>query len=484
MHISSLPSKYGIGTLGSKAYEFVDFLSEAGQKYWQILPIGPTSFGDSPYQSPSSYAGNPYFIDLDFLISDGVLKPEDINDISFGSDSDHVDYGALYHGRNIVFEKICDSFSETDQPGYREFCEANSFWLDDYALFMAIKEDSNGAVWANLDSGIKYRKPEALKRYSERLKSNIRKHKILQFLFYRQWFALKNYANMKGVKIIGDMPIYVAYDSSDVWCNSEVFQLDGELRPTAVAGCPPDDFSPLGQRWGNPLYDWDGDGKKEKVYEWWRRRIEYSLKLYDILRIDHFRAFADYCSIPAEDETAERGVWCDGPGIGFFDYLRENLGELPIVAEDLGALTEKVPLLLEASGFPGMKVLQFAFDGDADNTYLPHNYVKNCVAYIGTHDNDTARGWLEHASEGAVKYARRYMGLDGECDVWSMIRTLYASVADTAIVTVQDLLCLGSEGRMNTPSTDKNNWSFRAPADYINRISAPRLKAITEIYGR
>ncbi len=484
MHISSLPSKYGIGTLGSKAYEFIDFLSESGQKYWQILPIGPTSYGDSPYQSPSSYGGNPYFIDLDFLVSDGILRQEDIKDIHFGGDPNHVDYGAVYHGRNIVFEQICNSFDETDLPQYGTFCEENSFWLDDYAIFMAIKEDSNGAVWANLDGAIKYRKEETLKKCSERLKDKVRKHKILQFLFYRQWFALKSYANLKGVKIIGDMPIYVAYDSSDVWCNSDVFQLDGELRPTAVAGCPPDDFSPKGQRWGNPLYDWHGEGKRERIYEWWGRRIEHALKLYDILRIDHFRAFADYCSIPAEDETAERGEWKEGPGIGFFEYLRDRLGELPIIAEDLGALSDKVQPLLKTSGFPGMKVLQFAFNGDASNPYLPHNYEKNCVAYIGTHDNDTAKGWLESAPEGEQRYAKWYMELDGEGDVWSMIRTLYSSVADTAIVTVQDLLCLGTEGRMNIPSTDRDNWCFRVNADYINNISAPRLKAITQMFGR
>ncbi len=484
MHISSFPSKHGIGTFGTKAYEFVDFLAENGQKYWQILPIGPTSYGDSPYQSPSSFAGNPYFIDLGFLISDGLLKEDDLKAVSFGNDESCVDYGAIYVGRNKVFEIISERFSEERDLKFAEFCKENAAWLDDYALFMAIKEENNGVAWVNLDRGLKFREADAIAKANEKLASRIRKHKILQFLFYRQWTALKSYANLKGIKIIGDMPIYVAYDSCDAWCNSDIFQLDGELKPVAVAGCPPDDFSPTGQRWGNPLYDWGDEEKRDALYGWWQSRIAQSMKLFDIIRIDHFRGFADYCSIPAEDDTAERGVWCDGPGIEFFDYMREKLGELPIIAEDLGALTDKVEPLLKASGFPGMKVLQFAFDSDAENVYLPHNYEKNCVVYLGTHDNDTTRGWLESVSESTLKYAKRYMTLDGDHDVWGMIRTAEASVADTAIITVQDLLCLGNEGRMNTPSTDRNNWSFRVREDYLHVIPGPKLKALTKTYAR
>ncbi len=484
MHISSLPTKYGIGTFGVKAYEFVDFLSETGQKYWQILPIGPTSFGDSPYQSPSSYAGNPYFIDLDFLVEDKLLTQEDIEKLSFGENDNCVDYGTLYVSRNKIFDTVSTNFSEEKEPKFEKFCKENESWLDDYALFMALKEENGGAVWTEFDRGLKHRDPEALEKAEKRLDKTIRKHKILQFLFFRQWQGLKNYANLKGVKIIGDMPIYVALDSADVWCNSDVFQLDEELKPKAVAGCPPDSFSPTGQRWGNPLYDWAGEGKKDRVYSWWRDRIAHSLKLFDFLRIDHFRAFGDYCSIPAEDETAERGVWCDGPGIGFFEYLKGELGELPIIAEDLGALTDKVEPLLRESGFPGMKVLEFAFDGSAENAYLPHNYQKNCVVYVGTHDNETAKSWLQSLSPETLKYAKQYMMLDGDTDVWGMIRTALSCVADTAIITVQDLLCLGDEGRMNTPSTDKDNWCFRVPADYLHKIPAPRLKALAQMYGR
>ena len=482
MHISSLPSKHGIGTLGQKAYEFVDFLSDSGQKYWQVLPIGPTAFGDSPYQSPSAFAGNPYFIDLDFLVSDGLLDGKKIKDVYGDTPIRSVDYGTLYHTREKIFENITEHFEDT--PQFVEFCEASREWLDDYALFASIKEECGGKCWSDFENGLKYRDKDALNHAHERLSGKIRKHKILQFLFARQWFALKSYAALKGVKIIGDIPIYVAYDSCDVWCNADMFKLDGELYPTEVAGCPPDEFSPDGQLWGNPLYNWDNCEKRDKIYDWWKRRIALSKKLFDVVRIDHFRAFADYYSIPSHSETAGNGEWREGAGEGFFEYLKSELGELPIIAEDLGFLTDKVKKLLAATGFPGMKILQFGFGGDPDNEYLPHNYEKNCVVYLGTHDNATSKEWLETISPSAYEQARGYMRLYGEGDVWGMIAAAMASVADTAIFTVQDLLCLGKEGRMNTPSTNTGNWSFRVPDDYIWKISAPRLKALTEMYGR
>lgn len=482
MHISSLPSNYGIGTLGQKAYEFIDFLSDTGQKYWQVLPVGPTSYGDSPYQSPSAFAGNPYFIDLDFLVSDGLLDGKKIKEIYGNTPIQPIDYGMIYHTRASIFDCITEHFEET--PQFIEFCEGSRDWLDDYALFAAIKEECGGRCWSDFERGLKYREKDSLERARERLSGKIRKHKILQFLFARQWFALKSYAEMKGVRIIGDMPIYVAYDSCDVWCNADMFKLDGDLCPTEVAGCPPDEFSPDGQLWGNPLYYWENCEKRDKIYDWWKKRLCLSVKLFDVVRIDHFRAFADYYSIPAGSQNAKNGEWKNGSGEGFFEYLKSELGELPIIAEDLGFLTDKVKKLLASTDFPGMKILQFGFGSDPNNDYLPHNYEKNCVVYLGTHDNITSKEWLETLPEDTYGKARDYMRLYDRNDVWGMISTAMASVADTAIFTIQDLLCLGKEGRMNIPSTNTGNWSFRVPEDYLRRISAHHLKSMTEMYGR
>lgn len=484
MHVTSLPSKYGIGTLGQKAYEFVDFLCDSGQKYWQILPISPISYGNSPYQSTSAFAGNPYLIDVDFLVNDKLLSDKELQEIYPESRLGNVDYGEVCQSRNKIFDIIKDNFVDDESDQYKSFCEENKSWLDDYALFMALKEEYEYKCWSNFDNAVKYRKQDALNKAKEKYADRVRKYKILQFLFFRQWQALKNYANLKGIKIIGDMPIYVAYDSSDVWCAPEIFQLDDELLPSAVAGCPPDEFSPDGQLWGNPLYAWNSHEKRDKIYEWWKDRIAFSLKLFDAVRIDHFRGFSEYYSVPAEHDTAKEGEWREGPGENFFDFLRSELGTLPIIAEDLGFITDKVRALLEHTGFPGMKVLQFAFDGDTDNEYLPHNYVRNSVVYLGTHDNNTTKGWLEELPNETYELAKRYMRLDGECDVWGMIAVAMASVSDTAIFTIQDLMCIGKEGRMNTPSTSKDNWTFRVPEDYTWRISAPRLKALTELYGR
>ena len=484
MHISSLPSKYGIGTMGRCAYEFVDFLYESGQKCWQILPLCPTSFGNSPYQSPSVFAGNTSFIDLDFLVSEGILTDQSVREICVESGGRHVDFSQVHATRERLFDTIDERFDD-NTAGYDEFCRENAFWLDDYALFMSAKEHYEGKCWSNFDNHLKYRENEAMSTAAEKLSKKIKKHKVLQFLFYRQWYALKSYANLKGISIIGDLPIYVAYDSADVWCNPEIFQLDGELLPTAVAGCPPDAFAPQGQLWGNPLYEWSNGDKRDKLYEWWRRRIAFSLKLYDVIRIDHFRGFADYYSIPADSETAERGEWREGGGEDFFRYLKDSIGNLPIIAEDLGFLTDKVKHLLDYTGFAGMKVLQFAFDSGPNNEYLPHNYTKNCVCYLGTHDNMTTREWLEGLSPEIYERVKAYLRLNGECDVWGMIAGGMASVADTVIFTAQDLLCLGKEGRMNTPSTtDAQNWSFRVCPDYQNKISSPRLRALTKMYGR
>lgn len=483
-HISSLPSRYGIGTLGQKAYEFVDFLSETGQKCWQVLPIGPTSYGDSPYQSTSAFAGNPYFIDLDFLVRDGLLDQGYLSSVYSMCDSYKVDYGALYRTRREIFWRVAENFSDDDSPQYKEFCQGSCEWLDDFSLFCALKEENDGRSWAELDKDLKFRKSAAIERARERLANCIRKHKILQFLFMKQWFALKSYAELKNVKIIGDMPIYVAYDSADVWSTPDMFKLNGELYPSEVAGCPPDAFSHDGQLWGNPLYYWESAERRDRIYDWWRRRISQATKLFDVVRIDHFRAFADYYSIPAGSPNARSGEWKNGAGESFFDYLKSELGELPIIAEDLGFLSDKVRDLLSSTGFPGMKIIQFGFDSDSDNEYLPHNYQKNSVVYIGTHDNPTAREWLSSLSDSEYKMASEYMGLSDRGDVWGLIRAALSSVSDTSIVTLQDLLMLGTKGRMNTPSQSVGNWTFRAPEDYIFRIDRSRLKSLTQIYGR
>ena len=483
MHISSLPSDHGIGTLGREAYEFVDFLSETGQKYWQVLPIGPTSYGDSPYQSPSAFAGNPYFIDLPTLEAEGLIFREDYAGLPFSHDPQNVDYGAVYYYRKMVFNIINERFDEAKYPEFAEFCRDNRPWLDDYALFMAIKDDNEGKCWNEFPEELKYRREDAIREAKERLAVSIRKYKILQFLFFRQWRALKEYACEKNVQIFGDMPIYVAYDSSDVWASPSLFELDENLEPKRVAGCPPDAFSELGQRWGNPLYEWKK--RKNEVFEWWINRIGHAMKLFDLVRIDHFRAFADYYAIPAEEETAVKGEWEWGPGMEFFNALRERLGRVNIVAEDLGMLTPAVTDLLRESGFPGMKVLQFAFDGEDDNPYQPHNYIRNCVVYLGTHDNDTLRGWLDTARPETVDRVKKYLRVSEDEDAAEeIISAAMASVGDTVIITIQDLLGLGADARMNTPSTKQNNWTFRAEKDYLQKINIGALKELTKMYFR
>ena len=485
LHISSLPSPYGIGTLGREAYEFIDLLSLSDQKYWQILPVGPTLYGDSPYQSPSAFAGNPYFIDPDMLVEDGVLSKHDFDSLFWGDDPRKVDYGALYENRKKLFDRVAANFGAGDSA-YAAFCNNNFRWLDDYSLFMALKEENGGRLWNTLSDGIKRRNETELLAAAERLSDKINKHKILQYFFFKQWRALRGYASERGIKVIGDMPIYVAYDSADVWSHPELFKLNEELAPSVVAGCPPDGFSPYGQRWGNPIYDWEFSA--EGLFSWWTSRISHSLRIYDVLRIDHFRGFSDYYEIPAEEETAVRGEWRRGPGIALFEHIKNEIGELPIIAEDLGFLDDDVRRMLRESGFPGMKVLQFAFDTEEDNDYLPHNYTRNCVIYTGTHDNDTLVGWIKSASPDTISRAKRYFGLPENFDIGriaeAFVRAVLSGVGDTAIIPMQDILGLGSEARMNLPSSTEGNWRFRLSADYADKIDASKLRDYTVLYGR
>ena len=485
MPITSLPSPYGIGTMGEAAREFVRFLHKAGQSYWQILPICPTSYGDSPYQSFSSYAGNPYMIDLDELSEAGLLEKDEYKNIDWGSNPEKADYGLLYNRRFGVLRKAAKTAEEKYQTELTEFRKENHKWLSDYALFMAIKDEQNGVSWLEWPEILRKRDNKALAVEREKLKDEIKFWECVQFLFFTQWKKLKAYANENGIKIIGDIPIYVSSDSADVWANPEQFQLDDNLMPISVAGCPPDGFSADGQLWGNPLFNWKV--MKEQDYNWWVDRIAYQTQIYDMLRIDHFRGFDAYYSIPYGDKTARNGEWKEGPGIDLFNVIKEKLGELPIIAEDLGFLTDSVRKLLKDTGFPGMKVLEFAFDSrDTESGYLPHLYPKNCVVYAGTHDNETILGWFDTISEEDAEYAKKYMRLsEAEGYHWGMMRTVWASVADTAIMQMQDILGLGKNARMNTPSTlSDKNWSWRCLPGVYNDTLADVLHHEMKLYGR
>ena len=483
MPISSLPSPYGIGTLGAEARKFVDFLAEGGQTCWQLLPICPTSYGDSPYQSFSSFAGNPYFIDLDTLADWGFLKPEEYQSIDWGADLSRVDYQKLYENRFSVLRLACSRLGRGDLFELRGVLH-DAHWLDDYALFMALKSKHGGASWFTWPEAERLRRPGALAEAKVWLADEIRFWKAVQFLFFRQWAALKGYANGKGVYIIGDLPIYVALDSADVWANPEQFQLDENGRPTEVAGCPPDGFSADGQLWGNPLFDWEK--MKEDGYAWWLRRIAFQFQLYDTLRIDHFRGFDEYYAIPYGDKTARNGRWKPGPGIAFFKAVNRALGKKDIIAEDLGFMTPSVKKLLRDSGYPGMKILEFAFDSrDAESDYLPHRYPTHCVVYTGTHDNDTIQGWMASAPKKDVSFAKAYLRLSKrEGYHWGMMRSAWASPADLAVMQFQDLLGLGSEARMNIPSTLGNNWKWRTLPGTFDEKLARRLYRETRVYQR
>ena len=484
LHISSLPSNYGIGTFGEEAYKFVDFLKKSGQTYWQILPLGQTSYGDSPYQSFSINAGNPYFIDLDILVSEGLLEKDEFVNLNWGESSTKIDYELMYNTRYTVLEKAFKRFDK-DSLEYLEFLKNESGWIDEYALFMAIKKENNDNSWEKWEDSFRKRDKKTLNEFKKTNKEKIEFWKFLQFKFYQQWKNLKNYANNKGIKIIGDIPIYVAYDSVDVWKNPEYFQLDENLNMTAVAGCPPDAFSAIGQLWGNPLYNWEYMEKTK--YKWWLKRLEVATTLYDVVRVDHFRGFESYYSIPAGEKTAMNGEWKKGPGMKLFNRVKKELGDLNLIAEDLGYLTEDVLNLLKESGYPGMKLMQFAFDSREGGDYLPHNYTQNSVAYIGTHDNDTAMGWLLSADSNDIEYMRKYLDIythDDRDTVWKMICRTMAVVSNTVIIQMQDYLGLGNEARTNIPSTLGGNWCWRMEKNMLDERLIQSMLHITGLYKR
>ncbi len=481
--VSSIPSAYGIGSFSKEAYEFVDFLEKAGQSCWQILPLGPTGYGDSPYQSFSTFAGNPYYIDFEELIEEGLLTKEQCEECDWGGSEAYVDYEKIYKSRFRVLKEAFDNSRLEDNEDFQAFVAENAFWLSDYSLYMAVKDSYKGKSWSEWDGDIRLRKPEAIEKYAEKLKEEILFYEFQQYLFDTQWRKLKKYANDKGVKIIGDIPIYVALDSADTWANPELFQLDENRRPTGVAGCPPDAFSATGQLWGNPLYKWDYH--KETEYAWWIQRISYCYKLYDVVRIDHFRGFDEYYNIPFGDTTAEFGRWEKGPGYDLFKVMKKKIGNKPVIAEDLGFLTPTVNQLLKKSSYPGMKVLQFAFDSREESDYLPHNYTANSVVYTGTHDNDTTVGWYQTISRRDRSFARKYLNIKTGRELeWNFIRAALGSVSDTAVIPMQDYLGLGSEARINVPSTLGTNWKWRMTKGQIPEGLAEKIYDLCKLYGR
>ncbi len=484
MPISALPSPYGIGTLGKEACRFIDFLEKAGQSYWQILPTGPTGYGDSPYQSFSAFAGNPYFIDLDLLKKDGLLKAEEYQNIDWGSDPQRVDYGTIYNHRFAVLHLAADRLRKHLPDDYEDFCRQNAFWLDDYALFMAEKDVHQGVSFMEWEPSLRKHNPKTVAKETERLKDQIEFWKLIQYLFRRQWNDLRDYAHHHGIQLIGDVPIYVSPDSSDLWGHPDLFQLDRSGKPTEVAGCPPDGFAADGQLWGNPLYNWNR--MKKDGYQWWAQRIAYQFTMIDVLRIDHFRGFESYYAIPFGEKTARNGRWKKGPGIEFFRTIEKKLGHLDIIAEDLGFLTPEVIQMVKETGYPGMKVLEFAFDPrDTGSDYLPHKYTHNCVVYTGTHDNETVNGWMKNSPKEYTKRAIEYLNLSkSEGYHWGFLRGAYESVGDLVVMQYQDLLGLGDEARFNVPSTTGNNWVWRTVKGSWNNALAKKLYHFTMIYDR
>ena len=486
--ISSLPSKYGIGCFSESAYAFVDWLKEAGQCYWQILPLVPTSYGDSPYQSFSTYAGNPYFIDLEALVQEGVLTKEECDAVDFGEDAKDIDYEKMYDGRYKLLRKAYERSNVSRNWEYNQFVYENAWWLKDYALFMALKERFDGAPWTKWPEDIRLRYGYSMEYYHKELYFDIEFHQYMQYQYYKQWMALKQYANENGVQIIGDIPIYVAMDSADVWANPELFQLDENNVPVAVAGCPPDGFSATGQLWGNPLYRWDYH--RATGYYWWMGRLHYCYKLYDVLRIDHFRGFDEYYSIPYGAESAMTGSWEKGPGAELFYKMREVLGDKMVIAEDLGYVTDTVRQLVKETGFPGMKVLEFAFDSrdsGSANDYLPHNYNENCVAYTGTHDNETLTGWFQNITEEERKMAREYLSDDVTPDdkiYWKFVCMAMRSHAHMCIIPMQDYLGYDNSARMNQPSTVGTNWRWRMTENELSDELKHKIRKLTRTYGR
>lgn len=500
LHPTSLPGKHGIGDLGKEAYDFIDFLDDTGQTLWQVLPLGPTGYGDSPYASFSTHAGNPFIISTQELKELGYLTDDDLkSEPEF--DKNSVDFGTLIPWKKELLSKAADVFLENSEnnKAYRTFCLEESSWLEDYSLFMAVKEffdekalneGIDGAMWSNFwDKDIALRDPKAMLRWSEKLATEIEKNKVLQFFFFDQWLRLKKYANEKGIDIIGDIPIFVASDSSDVWANRKLFLLNKDGSPTSVAGVPPDYFSKTGQLWGNPLYDWKAMEKNH--FKWWIERIRGTLKMVDIIRVDHFRGFEAFWQVPAGEKTAVNGNWVKAPGEKLFSEIRRILGTLPILAEDLGLITEEVNKLRDDFEFPGMRILQFAFDSaegdgglDPDNIFLPHNYIANSVVYTGTHDNSTMKGWLDNCKPEEMQYIREYTGYEGQDLVWQFIRMAISSTSAYCIIPMQDFLELGDEARMNIPSTLGGNWCWRYSADSVDDQLKEKILEMTQLYGR
>jgi 4-alpha-glucanotransferase len=487
LHPTSLPGRFGIGDLGDTAYRWVDFLVATGQTLWQVLPLGYTGYvyGNSPYQSLSALAGNPLLISPERLAARKLLEASALEQVpAFPLET--VAYGPVIEWKMALlhrsFERFRESGGAEEREAFQAFTEANAAWLDDFALFMALKQAHDGKPWNTWEPAIRNREPTAMTRWAVRLTDTVQEHKYLQYQFFSQWAALKTYANQRNVKIIGDMPIFVAYDSADVWANPALFFLDADRNPLASAGVPPDYFSKTGQLWGNPLYRWDV--MAEHGYDWWIQRFRLTFSTVDITRIDHFRGFEAYWSVPAGETTAVNGHWIKGPGRDFFIAVRKAHGDLPIIAEDLGLITADVIALRDEMAFPGMKVLQFAFSGDPHNEYLPHNYVPRCVVYTGTHDNDTTVGWYRTVTEKERTFLRRYLGTDGRRIHWDLIRLAFGSTAEMALVPLQDVLGLGSEARMNTPGQPSGNWAWRFRQEALTAAVRDRLREVTEIFGR
>ena len=486
MHISSLPGKYGIGSFGQSAYDFVDFLVRTKQRYWQILPLGTTSYGDSPYQSFSAFAGNTYFIDFDILIEEGLLDEADVKGADFGDDPRKVDYAKIFDARRPIMEKAVARFLKADDlSDYESFVEQNAAWLEVFAEYMAIKEHLDNLAWTEgPDEAIRRRDAASLASYREKLADKLTYHRVTQYLFFKQWLRLKAYANEHHIEIVGDMPIYVAADSADVWAQPHFFKTDAVGKPTCVAGCPPDEFSETGQLWGNPIYDWEAMDKDG--YAWWIERLRESFKIYDIVRIDHFRGFESYWEVPAGSETSASGKWVKGPDYKLFAAVKEALGDLNIIAEDLGFMTDEVIELRERTGFPGMKILQFAFNPDDESIDSPHLAPNNSVMYTGTHDNNTVLGWYKDEIDDATRqYMAQYTNRkEYETVPHAMLRTIFASVSFMAVATMQDLLELDSAARMNYPSTIGGNWTWRMTAEELNPIVEGELYSLTKTYRR
>jgi len=487
LHPTSLPGKYGIGDLGNEAFKFIDFLKDAGQTLWQVFPLGPTGYGDSPYQCFSAFAGNPLLISPDKLKEEGFLSKKNLKEFPESSPQ-KVDFGKVIEYKKVLHRKAYNNFvndSKKLEKEFDEFCLQHKIWLDDYALFISAKEYHHGDAWSNWEKELVLRTDEAIKKWNEKLKDDIRYHKFVQFIFFRQWKAVRKYANENGIKIIGDMPIFIAYDSVDLWAHKELFTVDEEGKLTFVAGVPPDYFSATGQLWGNPLYKWKEMEKDE--FLWWRKRFESLLELVDIIRIDHFRGLEAYWKIPGDAETAKNGKWVKAPGEKLFLTLKKYLGDLPILAEDLGVITKQVEELRDQFNFPGMKVLQFAFGKEMENQFLPHNYIPNCVVYTGTHDNDTTRAYFEKEKKNGgdiFTHLQKYLNYYEDDVVAELIRLAYSSVAVFVVIPMQDILNLGGEARMNFPSTLGGNWTWRFTWDQVERKLSKRYKELALLYDR